>query len=289
VLTVVRPGGWIPRARYACLDPGVAAVGGKIYAFCGYDLSEYDPTTDTWTARGAMPMGSSPATVAGANGKIYSFRAAGGVATTMVYDPGTGTASATLPPMPTPRNDAAAVALPDGRILVIGGYDVAAVGNTGVVEIFDTTTETWVGAAAQASVLRQQAKAAYSNGKVYVVGGENFPVSGLSAVEVYDVATNSWSPGPPLTFGRLSFGLVAAKGMVYAIAGWSSVAGTATAASVEVLDTSNPTAWTAGTGILTPRADAAAVTPDGGTTIYLVGGMDRFESGNLPIEASLTP
>jgi alpha-tubulin suppressor-like RCC1 family protein len=289
VLTVVRPGGWIPRARYACLDPGVAAVGGKILAFCGYDLSEYDPTTDTWTARGAQPMASTRAVAAGANGKVYSFRAAGGVATTMVYDPGTGTASATLPPMPTPRNGAAAVAVPGGRILVIGGYDVAAGTNTGVVEIFDTATETWVGAAAQASALRQNALAAFSNGKVYLVGGDDFPVFGLSTVEVYDVATNSWSPGPPLTYGRNSFGLVAAKGLLYAIAGSSSAGSALTAGSVEVLDTTNPAAWTAGTGILTPRADAAAVTPDGGTTIYLVGGMDRFESGNLPIEASLTP
>jgi alpha-tubulin suppressor-like RCC1 family protein len=287
-LTVARPGTWIPRANYSCLyQPGVAAAGGKIFAFCRYDLSEYDPAIDTWTARGAMPEASSSAGVASANGKIYSFRAAGGVATTMVYDPGTGAAAA-LPPMPTPRNDAAAVALPDGRILVIGGYDVAAGSNTGVVEIFDAATETWVGAAAQASVLRQGANAAYSNGKVYVVGGDNFPMSGLSAVEVYDVATNSWSPGPPLTYGRDSFGLVVAKGMLYAIAGWSSVTGAPTEGSVEVLDTSNPAAWTAGTGIRTPRSGAAAVTPDGGTTIYLVGGLAQ-DSTNLPIEAFLTP
>jgi N-acetylneuraminic acid mutarotase len=70
----------MPTARYQVCT---AAVNGKIYAFGGWDaiqipggrifstVEEYDPATDTWTAKADMPAPRTQFTIGVVNGKIY--------------------------------------------------------------------------------------------------------------------------------------------------------------------------------------------------------------------------
>jgi hypothetical protein len=130
-----------------------AGLGGAIYSFdysTGVEsnaIDRYDPVTDTWTlatAGAAVPVNLGGYAMAG--GKFYIL---GGdtnaapqfplTAAVQVYDPVTGTWSASGPPIPTPRYAPAAVTA-NGKIYVLGGYlyaDWRVPGaETGAVEVY---------------------------------------------------------------------------------------------------------------------------------------------------------
>jgi N-acetylneuraminic acid mutarotase len=109
-----------------------------------------------------------------------------------VYDPERDVWTS-LPPMPTPRNHATAVAL-NGKIYVIGGFTGATLAMLPTVEEYDPGTSTWTERAAMPSARASIASVA-GNGAIYVLGGEINPSrsSGIfSQIEAYDPATDSW-------------------------------------------------------------------------------------------------
>lgn len=69
---------------------------------------------------------------------------------------------------------------------------------------------------------RQETGAATVNGKVYVIGGLTGgpPTQNTNTVEVYDVATDSWSFAAPLPFGVDHMGCAEAGGVVYSVGGY---------------------------------------------------------------------
>lgn len=129
----------------------VAAGNGRIYAIGGMKPSptldpmatsaveEYDPATDTWATKAALPTARhSAAGVLGSNGKIYVI---GGWDTSQrlsvveVYDPATNT-WAGFHALPTARGSLGAAALP-GRIYAIGGEDGSALATLEMARIGD--------------------------------------------------------------------------------------------------------------------------------------------------------
>ena len=104
--------------------------------------------------------------------------------------------------MSVPRSEHAAAKLPDGRVLVAGGYSTGGPSTTSV-EIYDPAT----GAFAPASPLvvsRSPAGiATLADGRIFVVGGVRQTGSGgefLRSAEIYDPASASWS----MTAGSLT-------------------------------------------------------------------------------------
>lgn len=132
-----------------------------------------DPRVGDWSARApVLTQRRGVAGAAGADGRIYVFGgsragSSGFLATTEVYLP-TEDRWETRTSMRAPRGKAAAVTLPDGTILVVGGQDDA--GPVATVERYDPATDTW-SAAPSLGTARWGAGVALSGGEVIVAGG----------------------------------------------------------------------------------------------------------------------
>ena len=117
------------------------------------------------------------------------------------------------------RNGHTATLLPNGKVLVTGGYngDVA----LGSAELYDPATGTW-SATGALSISREGHRATLlANGRVLVSGGYTLDGGGryLATAELYDPATGTWSttgtmlqPRYHFTATRLSDGRVLATG-----------------------------------------------------------------------------
>ncbi len=121
-----------------------------------------------------------------------------GVAYPIVVDPGWATTTS----LGTPRADAEAVTLGQGRVLIVGG--LASDWSTCLAssELFDPATQTWaavgdmsVGRCAHALVKR-------ANGRALVTGGHDSTYADHNTTETFDPATGRWSAGPNLLQAR---------------------------------------------------------------------------------------
>jgi N-acetylneuraminic acid mutarotase len=107
-------------------------------------------------------------------------------------------------PMSEPRAAQTATLLPDGRVLVAGGYNgfVAGVGGShtslDLAELFDASTDTWTRAASMLVPRSSQTATLLPDGRVLLIGGWEKRAAGESGstAEAYDPTSNSWSPVP---------------------------------------------------------------------------------------------
>jgi len=171
----------------------------------------YDPVTNSWSTRanlGIKRAGHSATRLA--NGKIL---VAGGwnemgpaivsslTATAELYDPASDTWTP-IASMSHARIGQTATLLPDGRVLVAGGYDqTTPLG----AEIYDPDSNTWSPAGAMGYPRLWHSATLLANGTVMVAGGLIDDVGTESnSVESYDPTTNSWSPLASLIVERTS-------------------------------------------------------------------------------------
>jgi len=178
----------VARGEFATVvlnDGRVLVVGGVNFSGPLASAEIYDPRTGAWTETGSMPPGSmgTPrndlALVVLRDGRVLA--AGGGMgaealhrhASAEIFDPHTGQWTATGP-MTEPRSEVeyASVLLPDGRVLVPGGYTDA---HTPVSssDLYDPRTGTWT-ASGSMSVVRAGHSSIVLRGNrgVLVMGGE---------------------------------------------------------------------------------------------------------------------
>ena len=118
----------------------------------------------------------------------------------LVFDPGPNSWTP-LPSPPRQRMGPDMVLLDDGRVLVIGGFEIV-VSATGyesrfssAMEIFNPETGEWQQATAMNQPLFRQAAVLLSDGRVLVVGGIFLSDGKETArAEIYDPATDTWTP-----------------------------------------------------------------------------------------------
>nr|QEO74579.1 hypothetical protein [uncultured bacterium] len=126
---------------------------------------------------------------------------------------------------------------------------------------------------------RAEATAATVGSHIYVIGGvmEDFlpVVSGTEGrVDVYDIETEEWQPGPPLPLAVNHATAVAVGTKIYVIGGYIGSLLFTPVATTWVLDTSVPLdeqAWAPFVPLPAARAAHAAVTD--GQTIWVFGGI----------------
>lgn len=132
-------------------------------------------------------------------------------------------------PMHEPRGGQTATLLPDGEVLVAGGYHIV-VENTGhyyessrSTELFNPTTNTWRPAAPMLAERSLATATLLTNGDVLITGGERYVPGrgeGLSPevpAETYDPSTNIWMPFPSPELGEVSELAPLPSGWVFAL------------------------------------------------------------------------
>jgi Kelch motif len=124
-----------------------------------------------------------------------------------IYDPNTRkfTEAASLG---SPRAGQTATLLPDGRVLVAGGYTSLGTQALSSTEIYDPANDTWTPGAPMSLARAQAAAVLLKNGTVLVVGGGQTGVMGTGTqpagtlAETYDPAKDAWMPAGNMAYGR---------------------------------------------------------------------------------------
>jgi Kelch motif. len=209
-------------------DGKVLVAGGSTYVGSADPMASaelYDPRSGTWTATGSMvtPRSGHTATLL-PDGRVL---VAGGstddgsavpVASAELYDPGSGTWTATGS-MGTPRSGHTATLLNDGKVLVVGGAGVRIINDS--AEVYDPVTGIWTAAGSMSTPRYTHAAALLPDGKVLVAGGADSPAPSVSSLldsaELYDPGSGTWSTtGTMVTIYNNQAAAVLADGKVLA-------------------------------------------------------------------------
>ena len=217
------------RGAGAVVDGRLYMLGGCVNSDCGGGASNrldvYDPQTDSWSAKAAMPTPRYNFGAVSFNGKIY---AVGGfnacppcfpqIATLEVYDVATD-AWTTKTPMPTVREGLQLVAFGD-KIYALGGcirtVPSSSCTATGVLEIYEPAKDRWTTGAPMPTA-RQNVGVVVLRGKLYAFGGY---ADGSTTVvhEIYE-QSKTWvtqapmfQPGASMVAGVIASHIYAAGG-----------------------------------------------------------------------------
>jgi len=208
---------------------GVVEVNGKIYAIGGDKArllayqsieasigdvvninEEYNPETDTWVFKTAMPTSRCSFAVTVYENKIYCIGGyTNGVNVTgvnEVYDPARNIWE-TKASMPTPRADLQANVM-NGKIYLIGGRGDRIRGfsssQLSVNEVYDPVTDTWATKTLAPNRITSGASAIV-NGKIYFLATSVSNLDTGAFIQIYSPIQDSWNIGSfAPSYGRLS-------------------------------------------------------------------------------------
>lgn len=122
-------------------------------------------------------------------------------AETMILDVRTGTWISSAP-IPSKRYDHAALALPDGRVAIVGGTDCVSKDSAGLqtVHIFDPKTDSWITPSPAPNPIKSPTIALLDD-KTFIVAGRHYQVTpDGKAIDgrIFDISSNRWTGKIPL-------------------------------------------------------------------------------------------
>ena len=192
----------------------------------------YDAATDSWTLTAPMTMDRSGHTATRmADGRVlvvggelakdlrdwFPFKG-----TAEIFDPSTGTWAATGSLM-TKRGGFTSTLLPNGEVLVVGGYD-AGDDSLASTERYDPATGNWKSGAPLRIARFWHTATALPDGNVLIVGGwadDMFQLQ-VPAAEIYDWKTGSWLDGGSITARAAHSATLLDDGKVLVAGGYTS-------------------------------------------------------------------
>ena len=150
--------------------------------------------------------------IAGGQANVLYMNENAGTASTEIYDPSTGRFSAAAP-MSIGRAGHTATLLPNGDVLVAGGYTKIFTMALNLAEIFSPATNSWKPASPMRYGRARHAAVLMADGRVLVIGGSTTgpdPSADGSSVsrpatvppEIYDPKTDTWSTAATPQFDR---------------------------------------------------------------------------------------
>jgi len=262
------------------LDGRVLIEGGSNDIY-GTDLAQaeiYDPATGEFALTGTVGTVRSRAmAVLLHDGRVLI---AGGFqpgwpptpfASAELYDPTSGTFSPTSS-MSTARRDATATPLPDGRVLVAGGFDSSRALDS--AELYDPTTGEFSPAGSM-TVARAGATAALlPDGRVLITGGFTYSTSSaslyLASADLYDPKTGKFTATGSMNCPRSGHvGTALLDGRAFVVGGFD---GSNHLASAEVYDPKTGTFSLVGSMALGREPSTATLLSDG--RVLIAGGFD---------------
>lgn len=242
----------LPEPRHH-ITPSV--IGDRVYAIGGFqgpfpdwiikaDTFVYDTTSNSWQKGTPLPEPQAEHVAAVVDERIHII---GGriqdksgrnhfdafLDTTLhnIYDPVNDTWTRGKP-APTARNSAGAAVI-DGLIYVVGGRNnviqedgTQLQQNLGSLEVYDPKTDSWQTRTPMPEGLGGTAAAAV-NGKLYVVGGEQWAPEKkvFASAWVYDPATDAWARVSDMPTARHGLAAAEADGKLVTIGGGAKVGG----------------------------------------------------------------
>lgn len=202
-----------------------------------------DAATGTWTTQAPVPVGVAEVGVAEVGGKIYVIggtedhgNAPPQVASTqnLIYDPAKNSWKAGAP-LPHGTSHAGVAAL-NGKIYVVGGFDnIVHMDPQASAYVYDPAKDSWRQLPNLSSPRGSVAVAAVG-GKIHIFGGRisdkvvkiktpdggemSIGIGTVNTHEVYDPATNRWTPGKPLPApARDHMGVAVLNGKIHLFGG----------------------------------------------------------------------
>lgn len=180
-------------------DGRVLVVGGL-----GSSAAEiYDPATGGWTAVASMSvpraghtstlLPNGKALVTGGLDQMDCFPDCPVIVhqTAEIYDPSTDSWTLTAP-LTTPRSSHTATDLGNGRVLLVGGFDLSGVFSTS--EIYNPMTNTWSARGSMLSHRSSHTATRLGNGMVLVAGGYGITNAALQTAELFNPVTGKFTP-----------------------------------------------------------------------------------------------
>ncbi|MGI8891740.1 MAG: Kelch repeat-containing protein [Chthoniobacterales bacterium] len=190
----------------------VAAGSYDVLGYGGFSLASaeiYDPASGAWTTTGSLKTSRDrhSATLL-PNGKVmvagglnYSTGLSEGpLASVEIYGPATGQ-WVVATSLATPRSSHTATLLPDGKVLVAGGYNTS--GYLASAELYDPATGVWTETGSLQTARGDHTANLLESGQVLVTGG-NGANGVLASAEIYNPSSGTWSATDSLAIARFA-------------------------------------------------------------------------------------
>jgi hypothetical protein len=208
----------------------------------------YDPKTGIFSPTGSMTTGRAGHTstllqdgrVLVAGGDYYASSQLNSIGSVEIYDPSTGKFTATGS-LKTPRFGHTDTLLPDGRVLIAGGWGPGFIG-VATAELYDPTSGTFSLTGSMSTTRETHSATLLASGQVLIAGG----AVGVTT-ELYNPATGTFTPTGPMQVRRLDgTATLLADGRVLFIGGENNCGSTTGCVSISSAEIYDPASGTFG-------------------------------------------
>jgi Kelch motif/Galactose oxidase, central domain len=178
------------------------------------------------------------------------------------------TASTSSPPMAAARGFATATLLPNGKVLIAGGFGTT---TTDASELYDPATNKFSAGPPMSQARGEATATLLPNGKVLIAGG-NDGTNALSTTEIYDIATKTFAPGPSMIAARFAAGATLLANGKVLIAGGNASSPFGELSSTELYDPST-NSFAAGPSMSVAMGPSTAILMPNGKVLIVGDGV----------------